>query len=754
MWREWVAVMVVTVVIVVGQSSPAVAQTPTGERARVGEAARLEVRRATSPIRVDGVLDEAAWMVAAAVPLAYEWAPGDNVAPPVSTLCFVTYDEDQFYLACRADDPQPSAIRARLADRDTMAILQQDDHVMFLIDPFNDQRRAFEFRVNARGVQMDALFSTIEGTEDFSWDAIWASAGRVTATGYEIEAAIPFRSLRFPRSTEPQTWGFIAERSWPRSVRYRMQSAPRDRGNACLLCQANRLTGLGGIAPGRNVEIVPTVTSSRTDTRHAFPTGPLQRGTPESTMGLDARWSPRPNVSVNATINPDFSQVEADVAQLDVNSRFALSYPEKRHFFLEGADFFATPIQAVFTRSIADPTFGAKFTGKMGRQAFGMFVARDSITNLLLPANAGTQRGFLDQEATTIVGRVRRDFARASYVGAVVTGRFGDAYGNEVAGIDLFHQMSRTNSVRAQVLISGTEDAPAIAAAAGRDAARRVGTAVSAEFVHWSRNWVARAKAQDFSASFRADAGFVPRVDTRSISGSAVRLVRRPKGRFTQINAGVFAGRTENRAGLLTDQYIGTEVFYQGPRQTTILGGLYRVDERVRGVVRGQTNGAVTFTIRPSGAWMASLAVQGGDAIDYANGRPASRLALAPSAEVNLAGRVTLAASHSYERLTRDGAPVFTAHLFQPKAVFHLGHRSFVRALVQYRRIDRNVEVFSIPVNGRDESLLAQLLYSYKVNPQTVLFVGYGDSQLGTDRIDLTRRSRTFFVKLGYAWRP
>lgn len=754
MRREWNTVAMAAAMVIAGLVGPAVAQGRQDGRAKAAEPARFEVSRATSAIRVDGVIEEPAWTSAAAVPLAFEWAPGDNVAPPVPTVCFVTYDEDQLYLACRAGDPDPSAIRARLADRDTLAILQQDDHVMFLIDPFNDQRRAFEFRVNARGVQVDALFSSVDGTEDFSWDAIWASAGRITSSGYEVEVAIPFRSIRFPRSTRPQTWGFIAERSWPRSVRYRIQSAPRDRSNACLLCQANRLDGLGGIAPGRNMEVVPTVTSSRTDTRHPFPDGSLQRGTPESTLGLDARWSPRPNLSVNATINPDFSQVEADVAQLEVNSRFALSYPEKRHFFLEGADFFATPIQAVFTRSIADPTFGAKVTGKVGRQALGVFVARDSMTNILLPANAGTGRAFLDQEATTVVGRVRRDIAKASYIGALLTSRHGDDYDNRVAGVDLFHQMSRTNSVRAQVLISGTRDAASIAAAAGHEATRRVGTAVSAEFVHWSRNWVARAKAQDFSGSFRADAGFVPRVDTRSITGSAVRLVRRPKGWFTQINAGVFAGRTENRAGLLTDQYIGAEVYYQGPRQTTILGGMYRVDERVGGVVHGQTNGAVTVTVRPTGAWMATLGVQGGDTIDYANGRPATRLALTPGVEVSLAGRVTLAATHSYERLTRGGALVVSAHLFQPKAVLHLGHRSFVRALVQYRRIDRNPLAFGVPVNGRDESLLAQLLYSYKVNPQTLLFVGYGDSQLGTDRIDLTRRSRTFFVKLGYAWRP
>ena len=186
-----------------------------------------------------------------------------------------------------------------------------------------------------------------------------------------------------------QTWGFEAFRSWPRNVRHRITSQRRDRNKGCILCQENKITGLEGLAQGRNVELDPTATFSRTDELASPADTRSTSGDPKAESGLTGRWSVTSNLTLNGTVNPDFSQVEADVAQLDVNQRFALYYPEKRPFFLEGIDFFTTPIQAVFTRTVADPYFGAKLTGKQGGNAMGVFVTRDRINNLLLPSNAG-----------------------------------------------------------------------------------------------------------------------------------------------------------------------------------------------------------------------------------------------------------------------------------------------------------------------------------------------------------------------------
>ncbi|RMH16257.1 MAG: hypothetical protein D6701_09140, partial [Gemmatimonadetes bacterium] len=351
---------------------------------RVTEDGRWEytVRRAGGPITVDGRLGEEAWSAAAPIPLLFEVAPGDNAPAPVDTECRVTFDEHNLYLGCRAADPSPRDVRAYVTDRDD---IDDHDRILFVLDPFNDARRAFVFGVSALGVQFDAVISSggqdggpNQGGADRTWDAIWGSAGRITGSGYEVEAAIPFKSLRFPARDGVQTWGFYAARLWPRSEGVEIRSMRWDRSDACDLCQANLLTGLEGIRPGRNLEFTPTLTGGRTDVRDDFPEGDLERGDLDGEVGIDALWAITPNLALNLTANPDFSQVEADAAQLDVNTRFALFFPEKRPFFLEGADFFSTPVSAVFTRSIVDPEVGAKFTGKSGASGFGILVAHDA----------------------------------------------------------------------------------------------------------------------------------------------------------------------------------------------------------------------------------------------------------------------------------------------------------------------------------------------------------------------------------------
>ncbi|MGD2116662.1 MAG: carbohydrate binding family 9 domain-containing protein, partial [Acidobacteriota bacterium] len=158
----------------------------------------FDIARATSEIKVDAHLDEDAWEDAGEIPLAYEWFPGDNVPPPVETTCLVAYDDQNLYVAFIARDPRPEEIRAHLMDRDNVRIFVQNDHVGFQVDPFNDERRAFQFRINPLGVQVDAVFSEIDQLEDFSWDAIWSSRGRITADGYVVEVAVPLEQLRFP----------------------------------------------------------------------------------------------------------------------------------------------------------------------------------------------------------------------------------------------------------------------------------------------------------------------------------------------------------------------------------------------------------------------------------------------------------------------------------------------------------------------------------------------------------------------------
>ena len=725
--------------------------------------ARFEVSRAAAKLIIDGILDEPAWAAAPVIAVPYEWQPGDNSPAPVKTECLVTYDLHNLYVGFRCFDPEPGKIRAHLMDRDDTDTLILDDHISFMVDAFNDERRAFQFRVNPMGVQADANFSELEGYEDFSWDAIWKAAARITDWGWAVEVAIPLGQLRFRRSDGPQTWGFEAERSWPRDTRHRMSSHERSRNVNCILCQFNKLTGFEGITPGQNIELNPTFTASRTDAMDMleYPDGPLVKGKGDYEPGLTAKWGITPNLILNAAANPDFSQVEADIAQLEINRRFALFYPEKRPFFLEGADFFLTPVQAVFTRTVADPVWGTKLTGKTGRTAMGFFAAQDEVTNLLFPSNQSTVQDSLNQHAYGGVFRLRRDVGRASTVGVLYTGRAGTDYSNHLAGADGFFRLDQKNSIVFQFLHSETAYPEAVSLAHGQDEGRFGGNAVNVQFQHFSRNWIIQALFEDLSPGFRADYGFVPRVDTRRGEAVVFRQIwGKPGSWFNYIRIGAMGQLVYDHEGQATDRNLTLGLAYQGNLETQV--NLHGVFDRVRydGRDFDTAYAALNFHIRPFSGSQIGLEGVAGQALDYANSRLGRILAAGPNASFSLFRRLNLVAAHNYERLSRGGDAIYTANLSQLKMVWNFSVRAFVRAVVQYRDQKQNPAMYSLPVDSRTQGVFTQFLFSYKLNPRTVLFLGYSDnsmggvfdSWLGPGRVGMTRVDRTFFLKVGYAW--
>jgi len=726
------------------------------------ESARFDIVKASGPIKIDGVLDEEAWAKAPAIPLPYEWQPGDNIPPPVETQCLVTYDLRNLYVAFRCFDPAPKKIRAHLMDRDDTDTLILDDHVSFMIDSFNDERRAFQFRVNPMSVQADANFSESEGYEDFSWDAIWEAKAKITDWGWAVEVAIPLGQLRFRESEGPKTWGFEAGRSWPRDTRHRISSHVQSRNVNCILCQFNKLTGFEGITSGQNIEVNPTVTAGRTDAMDmsAFPDGSLERGQVETENGVTAKWGVTPNVTLNAAVNPDFSQVEADVAQLEINRRFALFYPEKRPFFLEGADFFLTPLQAVFTRTVADPLWGAKLTGKAGRTAMGFFAAQDTLTNLVFPSNQGTMQGSLDQDATGGVFRLRQDVGQMSTLGVLYTGRVGAGYYNHVAGADGFLRLDDKNSIIFQYLHSETDYPLAVAEGFGQDADRFGGNAFTLEYQHFSRKWVVDAVYDDKSPGFRADYGFVPRVDTRSGQVMVLRqLWGKPKGWYNLIRLGLAGQAVWDHEGTLTDRGVTLGAMYQGNLETLVNIHANFVRTFYEGQYFDTPYADLTFRIRPFSGSEIGLNAQAGKTIDFANARLADTLAVGPNFSLSLFRHMNLVPAYIYERLSRDGATIYTANLAQAKLVWNFNVRCFVRAIVQYQDLAQNPDMYAFPVDSKTQGLFTQFLFSYKLNPRTVLFLGYSDnamggvfdSWLGPGRVSMTRTDRTFFLKIGYA---
>lgn len=736
----------------VGNGSGLAAQQAR-EKKTFPPAKHYTVNRAELPIKIDGVLDETAWEQAAKMDLPYEWFPGDNIPAVVKTECLVTFSKSKIYIGFRCFDPEPKKIRAHLMDRDTIATFVLDDHIILLLDTFNDERRCFQFRVNPLGVQADAFFSELEGFEDFSWDAIWDSAGKITDFGYSVEIAIPFNQLRFPKTQEKQTWGISAERVYSRVTRHRIRSHRVDRDRQCLLCQVNKITGFEGVSPGRNLEFDPTLTVNRTDKRPDFPAGDMEKGKLKVEPGISARWGITPNLILNSTINPDFSQVEADVAQLEVNTRFTLRYPEKRPFFLEGADFFLTPLEAVFTRTVSDPLWGMKMTGKVGKNAIGVFAAQDRYNNLLFPSNQGSWFTSLDQDVYSGVLRYRRDVGKGSTLGFLYTGRIGENYYNHVAGADGFLRISQVKTLTLQFLHSRTQYPDDVARENSQPDDAFGGNALFVDFIHFGRNLAYGATYRDLSDNFRADYGFIPRVGLRHIDAFITPTIW-SKGQKWFHRIGIFARgqRFTNRDGDLTDQDLHLGIDFQGPLQTRIISIYAFQKEWYDGVTYDKNQFQVNAEIRPKGGMRCTLYTRIGDAIDYDNSRLAHAFIIQPAVDFFLSKRLNINLNHTFQRLSLQGEKIFSANLFQAKVIYNFNIRTFARVILQYMDLNRNPGLYLSPVSAETNTLFAQFLFAYKINPQTKLFIGYSDNRLGMNGIELTRTDRTFFLKIGYAF--
>ena len=471
------------------------------------------VPHARGEIRIDGVPEESAWADALRFTIDYQTGPIQMAPAPVPTECLILQDASHLYAAFICRDPRPREIRARLADHDN---IWNDDRVGILLDTFNDGNRAFAFFVNPVGCCGDEIVSRGgKKAWDASWDAIWSGAGQVLESGYTVEMAIPFHALQFDPGAADPTWGFTALRYYPRSLPYMMSSDRIDTNENCYICQFSKISGLAGMKPSKNVELDPTLVWTRVDGRPDFPAGPMTKVRQDAELGLSGRWNFLSNMALSGAVNPDFSQVEADAMQFAVNTRFALSYAEKRPLFLEGRDFFATPVNAVYTRTIADPEWGVKVTGKEGNNVLGVMAARDRATNLIFPGSQGSRSTTLSQEAWAGVLRYRYDVRDTAAIGVLVTDREGPGYGNRLAGVDGLFQIGLNDTLDVQVLASQTRYPGPTAAGFGQKEGNFGGSALSANYLHEERNWFWKASGLEYSPDFRADLGFVPQADFR-----------------------------------------------------------------------------------------------------------------------------------------------------------------------------------------------------------------------------------------------
>ncbi|HSP13684.1 MAG TPA: DUF5916 domain-containing protein [Thermoanaerobaculia bacterium] len=694
----------------------------------------ITITRTNGAISIDGDLSDPGWVGAATIDRFYETSPANNIPAKVKTIVHLTYDDRYFYIGVRAEDPDPAKIRAPYVERD--GVVGTDDNIAVLLDTRNDKRSAIELRVNPRGIQGDAIFNDANSNEDFSPDFFFDTAAKIDSGGWSAEYRIPFSALRYP-DKDPQTWNILVWRNYPREFRYAFDSAPLPRGSNCFVCHAHPMTGLTHLPEAGHVVAAPYVTAQRLDTA-ALPATGFESGNLKADGGLDLKWNPSATGAVDLTVNPDFSQVESDVAQITVNRRFAVFFPEKRPFFLEGFDLFDTPMPVAYTRTINSPRWGIRSTGKIGDSAYTVLVSQDRGGGVtLLPGPQGNDFALQDSRAYSTIARVRHDLG-GSFVGAVLTDREVKGGGhNRVLGPDFQWRPNQSDALTGQLLVSDTNDP--LTAWKSRS---------HAFIANWARlvtKYDAFVDVRDVGSGFRADLGFIPQAGYRRLDGNAA-LRFYPEGQLVSFVRPVmnFDYQTD-RDGQTLFRVVQPTVVLLGAKNLQASFDVSPKEQvRVGSKLLEQTNVDWFVQFDPSRRFTRiTFSGRGGQAINYSDARVGHGVTLQLAATVRPIDKITLDANLSRETLDEHGARAYTVLIERLKTTYSFSNNSLVRLIGQYVTTKYSAD--------RNGDFNGSVLYSYRLNWQTVLFVGYGDDRVLLPDDRLVRSQRSFFTKISYA---
>jgi hypothetical protein len=721
--------------------------------------APIGIVRTAGRITIDGDLSDEGWQKATRVDQWYETNPGDNTEPRVRNVGYLTFDDRYFYAAFEFEDPNPAAIRAPYADRDNIGD-GFNDYGGIIVDAGNTGHTATFFVVTPHNIQYDAITDDASG-EDSSPDFFWESATKITERGWTLEIRVPFTSLRY-RNADPQTWGILLYRNYPRDRHYQFFSAQLPRGGNCFICRSNTLTGLSGLPSGGHIVAAPYV--STTDTAH--PRGdlgtPLERDPFESHAGLDVKWTPNADNVIDLTVRPDFSQVESDTAQISANERFALFFPEKRPFFLEGVNLFSTPIQAIYTRRITSPNWGGRVTGKDAGIAYTALVAEDDGGgSVIIPGPNGSSLAPQDVKSTVLVARLKKSI-KQSFVSLAITdrqAREGDSH-NLVIGPDFQWRPGSTEVVTGQLLVSDTRTPIRPEAASEWNGQRFSSYAGNLQWSHNTTRYDAFAMYQNVGPGFRADVGFVPQVGFRETFGSTGWTFR-PTGIVSRLRTFVSADHQEDMSGALISRSV-----QPGFGMDTKLNGFLQfryLDDRISAAglpLRRRQFGYVA-QISPS-PMVSFIGINGyaGEDIDFANGRLGRGATINLNATLHPTNHLELALVQNQRWLNVpdpraiDAARrrLFVARVSRMKSTYTFTARSFARVIAQYVTTDRDPLLYTSAVQPNSGSLSGSALFAYKLNWQSVMFVGYGDDRELSDLNRFEKADRQFFIKISYAF--
>ena len=729
----------------------------------------LKIARATGPIVVDGDLSDPAWRDAAPIERWWETNPGDNIEPKVRNVGRLAYDEKYLYVALEFDDPDPKKIRAPYADRDNVD--STTDYGGIILDADNDRKTAILFLANPRGIQYDSMNSDTNNSEDNAPDWFWESAGKIGDHGWTLEIRIPFSSLRYS-DAKVQTWGMMLYRNYPRDRRYQMFTVRLPRDSSCFICNEQTLEGLSDLPHGGNWVIAPYGVVRQESTPRGELGTELVNPAPEYDAGLDTKWTPNAETAVDLTINPDFSQVESDVAQITANERFALFFPEKRPFFLERVDLLSTPVLAVYTRTITDPNWGVRATGQVGKASYtGLLTQDDGGGTVIIPGPDGSDFAPQDFESTVGLGRVRYDFGQ-SFISGLVTDREiqGGGY-NRVIGPDFQWRPKPSETLTGQILYSDTRT-PDLGCPPGTcfpeewDGRRMQSHAAELWYQHNDKHWDAFANYRDYGDDFRADVGFVPQVGFREQYVEGGYSLYPTDSFVSRQRIFLQADYVQDRDRELIQRFVAGGTGIDGLANSFLRFWIVEEDIRAEDALTGESRilprRRFNWILQASPwSWLTRVNLDGsyGREVDFVRARTGHGGTVNFSATVRPSDhlQIDLLASRRWLDVDEgDTEPrLFTAQIQRIKAVYTFNRRSFLRLIGQRdtRRQDPALYGFVPPVPAKDQSIDYSALFAYKLNWQSVLYVGYQQASGWTPGTgDLELAGRSFFLKVSYAF--
>ena len=724
---------------------------------------------------IDGRLDDAVWAAAARITDFVQLSPLDGAPATEASEAYIAYDSTNIYLAFRARYTDPDMLRANLSDRDEAP---GDDAFVVYFDPFLDQQRAYVFSVNGYGVQSDAILGSREAgggggfggggvfgnrrreprgffgppRGDRSWDTLFVTAGQVVADGFTAEMAIPFKSLRYPQraGNAAHRWGFqIARRL--RGKNETQVWAPVSRNVAGFLPQMGVLEGMTRLSTSRNIEILPTFTALRFGGLEAD--GSFSDRDVEPEGGVNFKYGVTSNLTADVTFNPDFSQIESDRPQIEVNQRFALFYPELRPFFLEGAEIFQfqspfDPVTLVHTRTIVDPRYGAKLTGKAGNTTIGVLYADDEAAADVEDAGAAG----LGHSSQTFIGRVRYDLYAESHVGAIFSERqFLDGY-NRVAGLDGNFRLGDTHTLGLRAVGSRDRDL---------DGLETSGYLLDASLDKIGRNLSYTLAHYALSPDFWTDVGFVRRTDQRATFGTM--LYRWwPEHWLISWGPSLDYMRGYSFAGVLDDQQVRAGLNFSFANNIRFDGNVSREMERFGGIDFPKTRYQYMGVISQSRAYSFGVGADGGDQIFFDPDSPylgrdkGWNIFFNVRAFPRWQSRVFINTNRFVDVRNAESL-VFDVNIFRSQTTYQFTDRLLFRNISEF--------------NSFDQKLSLNFLLTYRVNAGTVFYVGYDDHYRQADQIvrdvdgdglddrffpgstALRRTNRAIFTKLQYLFR-